>query len=94
MEKDNNMLIDIDEDFDGNKTSNMVWVENDGDSSNIEKKIEVKVEDGNKKVTVTTNKNGKESIKICEGEDAEKYLDKLEDNSRHKKKFKKNIIIK
>ena len=93
MEKENDVLIDIDEDFDGNKTSNMVWIENDGDSTNIEKKVEVKVEDGNKKVTVRTIKNGKESVKVYEGDEADKYLDNSKDGFHHKKRIKKKIII-
>lgn len=38
------------------------------------KKVEVKIEDGNKKVTVTTIKDGKEETKTFEGEEAEKFL--------------------
>lgn len=94
MEKEYDMLIDIDEDFDGNKTSNMVWIENDGDSTNIEKNVDVKIEDGNKKVTVRTIKNGKESVKIYEGDDADKYLDKSKDTFHDKKRIKRKIIIK
>ncbi len=94
MKKDNDLSIDIDEDVDGNNTSNMMWIENDGDSTNIETEVKVKVKDGNKKVTVTTTKNGKETVKIYEGDDADKYLDKLDHNCHHKKKIKKKIIIK
>jgi hypothetical protein len=38
------------------------------------KKVEVKIEDGNKKVTVTNFKDGKEETKTYEGEEAEKFL--------------------
>lgn len=38
------------------------------------KKVEVKIVDGNKKVTVTTFKDGKEETKTYEGEEAEKFL--------------------
>jgi hypothetical protein len=38
------------------------------------KKIEVKIEDGKKKVSVTTFKDGKEETKTYEGEEAEKFL--------------------
>jgi len=38
------------------------------------KKIKVEVNDGKKKITVTTTKDGKEETKVFEGDDAEKYL--------------------
>ncbi|NMB81104.1 MAG: hypothetical protein GYA14_04745 [Ignavibacteria bacterium] len=38
------------------------------------KKVEVKIDDGKKKVTVTTTKDGKEETKTYEGEEAEKFL--------------------
>lgn len=42
--------------------------------SGDQKKVEVKIEDGKKKVTVTTTKDGKEETKIYEGDEAEKFL--------------------
>ncbi|HOI29258.1 MAG TPA: hypothetical protein PLZ15_05790 [Melioribacteraceae bacterium] len=41
----------------------------------MDKKIEVRIVDGDKKVTVTTKKDGKEEIKTYEGEEAEKFLE-------------------
>lgn len=46
------------------------WDEKEGDR----KKVEIQIEDGKKKVTVTTEKDGKEEIKVLEGEEAEKFL--------------------
>lgn len=40
----------------------------------MKKKIQVEDKDGKKKVTVTTNKDGKEETKVYEGEEAEKFL--------------------
>ena len=72
-------LSDDDEDFNfegGNvlaykfEDDDFDWKERDGDK----KKVEVKIEDGEKKVTVTTEKDGKEETKVYEGEEAEKFL--------------------
>lgn len=57
---------DDDEDFD--------W----DDDSGIKKEIRVNIEDGKKKVTVTTNENGEEKTEVFEGEEAEEYLKKHE----------------
>ena len=47
-----------------------------GDSTeNIKEKLEVKREDGELKVTVTTIENGNESVKTYTGEEAEEYLE-------------------
>jgi hypothetical protein len=59
------------------------------DAENIEKKIEVNVEDGVKKVTVTTIKDGKETVKTYEGEEADKLLEEMEDD--HHMYFKVEI---
>jgi hypothetical protein len=53
----------------------------------IEKKIEVSDEDGVKKVTVTTTKDGKEDVKTYEGDEAEEYLEKMNKGNHHKFKF-------
>lgn len=49
--------------------------------SGDEKKVEVKIEDGKKKVTVTTTKDGKEETKVYEGEEAEKFLQENKEES-------------
>ncbi|MEW6194426.1 MAG: hypothetical protein AB1521_04615 [Bacteroidota bacterium] len=53
----------------------------------MEKKIEVCVEDGKKKVTVTANEDGEEKTKVYEGEEAEKFL------QENKKEGKFDIYI-
>lgn len=40
----------------------------------VKKKVEIESEDGNKTVTVTTTKDGKEETKTYKGEEAEKFL--------------------
>lgn len=45
-----------------------------GDGNGDQKKVKVEIEDGKKKVTVTTMKEGKEETKTYEGEEAEKML--------------------
>ncbi len=57
------------------------------DKNDMEKKIEVRVEDGKKKVTVTTNENGEEKTKVYEGEEAEKFL------QENKKEGEFNIYV-
>lgn len=44
------------------------------DKDDMDRKVEVRIVDGDKKVTVTTMKDGKEETKTYEGEEAEKYL--------------------
>jgi len=58
-----------------------VWFSDDDKLHSLDKNIKVEIEDGNKKVTVTTKENGEEKIEIYEGEEAEEYLDKM--NSEH-----------
>jgi hypothetical protein len=74
-------LSDEDGKFEGKDGNVMMYRFNrKGDEFNVEakgddtKKIEVKIEDGNKKVSVTTFKDGKEETKTYEGEEAEKFL--------------------
>ncbi len=69
----------------------------------VEKTVEIEVENGDKKVTVTTvDEDGNETTQVYEGEEAEKYLDehgekedvymlKLDDKGSDKKKVK--VII-
>ncbi|MEE9450856.1 MAG: hypothetical protein V3V72_12470, partial [Ignavibacteriaceae bacterium] len=70
----------------------------------IEKRINIEIEDGNKKVTITTKENGEEKTEVYEGEEADEYLEKIKsehgnemlieigEDSKHKKM--KKIIIK
>ncbi len=61
----------------------------------------MEVEDGNKKVTVTTKENGEEKTEVYEGKEAEEYLEKMDAESdefdimkekENGKKVKKIII--
>jgi hypothetical protein len=70
MEKENEMFFEIDFDSDDDFT----WVSSDADSNQIEKKVEVKVENGKKKVILTTIKNGEESVKVFGINEADEYL--------------------
>jgi len=69
-------VIEIDGDDD-----NVFIIRTDKDFDSIDcgmtKKVKVEVEDSNKKVTVTTNENGEETIKVYEGEEADEYLEKM-----------------
>lgn len=48
----------------------------------ITKKIKVVVEDGNKKVTVTTKENGQEKTEVYEGKAAEEYIEKMKSENK------------
>ena len=82
-----------------------VWFSDDDNLQSLDKKIQVEIEDGNKKVTITTKENGEEKTEIFEGEEAEEYLDKMKSEHGHeilieidedgnRKKMKKIIIEK
>lgn len=65
----------------------MMFRSKDDDDSNVKdekskKNVKIEINDGNKKITVTTMKDGKEEIKIYEGEDAEKFM-KEEKGMKH-----------
>ncbi len=77
------------------------WVSK-GDKLDTEKKIKVEIKDGVKKVTVTTKSDdGEEEVKVYEGEEAEEFLEKMEQKREiefnssidGKKKIKKIIVI-
>jgi len=60
-----------------------VWFSDEDNLQCIEKNINIEIEDGNKKVTVTTTENGEEKTEIYEGEEAEEYLDKMKSEHGH-----------
>lgn len=74
------MFLSGDEDWcdvDGGHVSMFKFDDDDfnwKDKGDVKKKVEVRIEDGKKKVTVTTNENGEEKTKIYEGDEAEKLL--------------------
>ena len=61
----------------------------DGDAE-LEKKVEVEIEEGVKKVTVTTIKDGKEEVKTYEGDEADEYIKKMKHGKKHGYKFFKS----
>ena len=74
----------------------------DNDIEGIKKKVKVEVENGNKKVTVTTKENGEEKTEVYEGKEADEYIEKMKsenkdlnisiDKDNDGKKVKKIII--
>ena len=46
-------------------------------SGGIQKKVKVEIENGNKKVTVTTKENGEEKTEVYEGIEADEYLEQM-----------------
>ena len=46
-------------------------------SDGMTKKVKVEIENGDKKVTVTTKENGEEKTEIYEGKEADEYLEKM-----------------
>jgi len=74
----------------------------DSESDGITKKVKVEVEEGNKKVTVTTKENGEEKTEVYEGKEAEEYIEKMKaenkdfnisiEENKDGKKVKKIII--
>ena len=82
-----------------------VWFSDDDCFHNLGKEIKIEIEDGEKKVTVTTKENGEEKTEVYEGEEADEYLDKMKSDHGHEmlieidedgnhKKMKKIIIEK
>ena len=69
------ILITTDEDEEGDVMVFMKDADDDEGHKEMEKKVEVEVNDGIKKVTVTTIEDGKEMVKTYEGEEAEKFLE-------------------
>ena len=91
--------------FVGEGDSTNVFIMHDGDDSAIKlkKKVIVSDENGVKKVTVTTTKDGKEDVKIYEGKEADEVLKSMDKQHNIKswnvkgekgKKMKKIIINK
>ncbi|PKL87933.1 MAG: hypothetical protein CVV23_12695 [Ignavibacteriae bacterium HGW-Ignavibacteriae-2] len=80
-----------------NADSIFEWVDKD-DKLKTTKKINVEVIDGVKKLTVTTKENGEEKTELYEGEEADKYLEKMEKDDLLKNELKdgenQKIIIK
>jgi len=104
------IILDADGDEDmievESAANNVVIVKTNKDFDSIDdgitKKVKVEVEDGNKKVTVTTKENGEETSEIYEGDEADEYIEKMKsengdinisvDENTDVKKVKKIII--
>ncbi len=82
-----------------------IWFSDEDNFQSLDKKIQVEIEDGNKKVTITTKEDGIEKTEIYDGDEAEEYLDKMKSEHGHEmlieidadgnhKKTKKIIIEK
>ena len=82
-----------------------VWFSDDDNLQCLDKNIKVEIEDGKKKVTITTKENGEEKTEVYEGEEAEEYLEEMKSEHGHEmlieidedgnhKKMKKIIIEK
>jgi hypothetical protein len=83
----------------------MVWFSDEGELENMEKNVKVEIEDGQKKVMITTKENGEEKTEVYEGAEADEYLEKMKsehgnemlmeiDEDGSTKKIKKIIIEK
>ena len=62
------------------------WI-SEGAHKEVMKKVNVEVEDGVTKLTITTTEDGKEKVEVFEGEEAEAYIEKMD----HGKKMKIHI---
>jgi len=69
--------------FNSEEGENAVWFSDDKSLHSLDKNIKVEIEDGKKKVTVTTKENSEEKTEIYEGEEAEEYLDKMKSEYGH-----------
>jgi hypothetical protein len=95
MDQEHNIKVDLDVETDSiGQKSKKIWIHNSVEGDNVNKKVQVEIEDGVKKVTVTTNENGKEKVENYEGDEAEKYLKKNQNYDHNGKKIKKKIILK
>lgn len=61
-------IVKSDDDFDLN-------------SSGMQKKVKVEIENGDKKVTITTKENGEETTEVYEGDEADEYLEKMKSDN-------------
>ena len=97
-------LIELKHDIDSDKDGETIFIrkKHKGDfnwtgsmseilEDSVYKKIKVESEDGVKKVTVTTEKDGEESTETYEGEEAEEFLDNMHD--KHGMIFKDDDVI-
>jgi peptide subunit release factor 1 (eRF1) len=83
------LIVKSDDDFE--------WNSSDG----MQKKVKVEIENGEKKVTITTKENGEEKTEVYEGDEADEYLEEMKSENddldiiiekENGKKVKKIII--
>lgn len=66
--------------YGGDDEDVIIISEDDDDAMNeMHKKVKVEIEDGNKKVTVTTNENGEKKTEVYEGDEADKYIKEMKE---------------
>ena len=58
-------IVKSDDDFEWNSSNGM------------QKKVKVEIENGEKKVTITTKENGEETTEVYEGDEADEYLEEM-----------------
>ncbi len=89
--------------FNTDEGGHAVWFSDEDSLERLEKNIKVEIEDGKKKVTVTTTENGEEKTEVYEGDEADEFLEKMKsengndflieiDEDGNHKKVKKIII--
>ncbi len=103
-DKMNKKIVIINSDGESEEIEISTECHDDFESTNdgINKKIKVEMDNGNKKVTVTTKENGEEKTELYEGKEADEYLEKMKsenddldiriDENSDGKKVKKIII--
>lgn len=60
-----------------------VWFSEEDDLESLDKNIKVEIEDGKKKVTITTTENGEEKTEVYEGDEADEFLEKMKSETGH-----------
>ncbi len=82
-------------------SDNLHWISEDKHNG-ITKKVNVEIKDDEKTVTVTTIEDGEEKVEVYEGEEADKYLEKMDHGKKmkihicedgNKKEIKKKMIL-
>ena len=62
---------------------NAIWFSDDCVFYGLNKNIKVEIEDGKKKVTVTTTENGDKKTEVYEGDEADEFLEKMKSEHGH-----------
>jgi hypothetical protein len=82
LQKPGNIEIITDNIKEGKKKNISLMLNSEGDDkAGVKKKIQIEDKDGEKVVTVTTTKDGKDEIKTYKGEEADKFM--KENNEKH-----------